>query len=118
MRTLLPLLLLIFGLTACGETASDDSAGSSPSEEETTSQTGESCEEIWKAGETLPEDYDGCTDTAGTRQEPEKRRCSSEQFVYTYDDRFYAVPGAVINQTKGSLTQDKAFRAAMRRCLG
>lgn len=118
MRTLAILLLLIIGLTACGENTSGESDGSKSSDDESTSQSAETCEDIWTAGETLPEDYAGCADAAGATQTPEKRRCSSEQFVYTYDDRFYAVPGAKINEADGSLKQDKAFRAAMRRCLG
>jgi hypothetical protein len=118
-------------LAACGEesgTASDGSAPSTagasesatdePSGDPSASATvaGPACDDVWVGGATLPEDYRGCS-RDGTWQEPERRRCSFGVPIVTFDGRFYAVPGKVVNDV-GDLGSSKDYQQAVNSCQG
>jgi hypothetical protein len=74
------------------------------------------CAGVWTAGARLPGTYRGCLD-GGKRIEAVVAHCESGQRIVTYDDRYYAVPGAVINDV-GDLKTSDQYHRAMDSCLG
>ncbi len=74
-------------LTGCG-----DDEGPAPA-----SETLPTCDDIWVAGETIPEDYAGCTDGDGVLQVSDVQECTkNDQQFTTFGDRFYGVLGGAI----------------------
>lgn len=114
LRLIAVLPLLLLPLAACGEATEDEpSAGSTAA-----SPTGlPACEDVWVDGETLPEDYAGCFD--GTADvTAQQRSCSIGQPLVTYDDMFYAMAGARINEVAGGLEADEGYQSALMSCTG
>jgi len=74
------------------------------------------CAEVWTADARLAGTYRGCLD-GGKRIEAVVAHCESGQRIVTYDDRYYAVPGAVINDV-GDLETSDQYHRAMDSCLG
>ena len=113
-------------LVACGEeeptTAQDTTA---QSEEEPTTAASEQvqsesptefpvCSELWTAGATLPDPYEGCEDESGF-VEPESYNCSSGQVIVTFADRYYAALGGPVNDG-GTLSTSEEFEEVLAEC--
>lgn len=115
-------------LAGCGDETTDDTATDGETSSVTPTDTSEptsstptptstlpACDELWVPGEDLPKPYTGCFD--GTADVlPEPLRCSSGQQIVTYDDLYWAVPGAKVQDSSG-LEDDPDFAAAKRQCL-
>lgn len=104
-------------LGACGDTDSDED---SPTAGDTTTADAGSdlpdCAEVWQEGSDLPADYEGCSEE-GTEVAPELIDCSSGQRIVTYDDRFWAVPGNVVQAAaEPGLTDDAGYQEDMYSC--
>jgi len=133
------LLALALGgvlLAACGETedtaatdgASEEAEASaqaspSPDPEESPDSEGAAasapepqCVEIWVDDATLPGGYASCYDEQ-QEIEPERRRCSSGQLLLVHDERFWAVRGGTIAQTRGdAVADDPRYRDVLATC--
>ena len=123
------LVLAALCLTACGSegadadgTAASDRSSASTRESEEPSGGPSAppgtpeCDEVWKAGATLPRSYDGCVDEDGQLVPRDGLACSSGQRIIRFDDRFYGVPGGTVHEVSTSLEQDREYRAAVLRC--
>ena len=74
-------------LTGCGDDAPTPASESLPS-----------CDQVWVAGEDLPEDYAGCKDGDGVLQVSEIKECTkTDQRFTAYGDTYYAILGAPIH---------------------
>ncbi|GGO77719.1 hypothetical protein [Nocardioides deserti] len=131
-----PLVLSAGLLAGCGgdggdEVASDRAATSSASSEATPSGDasatassspsagagGPDCAEVWVAGGTLPGGYQECYED-GERVKANGRYCEFGKPLITYGDRFWAVPGGRIGESRGALLDDAAYEDALRKCSG
>ncbi|GAA1924291.1 hypothetical protein GCM10009797_17460 [Nocardioides hwasunensis] len=130
------MLVAGLGLTACGEddggTAEDPSAGETTSPSDTASPTesptdepsetpsepaGPACADVWVAGATLPEKYDGCQDAEkDTWVQAMVYQCSSGQRLVTYQRNFYAAKGEVITESEVPLARDEKFQKILTTC--
>ena len=72
--------------------------GCGSDEEPPLSETLPACESLWVAGETIPDDYDGCRDDEGVLQVSEVKDCTAndERFT-TYGARFYGLLGGKVH---------------------
>lgn len=66
---------------------------------------GPPCEDIWKAGETLPEDYDSCVLDGATAVQ-EVYKCLDGTKLVAFNDAMYAITGGKILQPKIQPFQD------------
>ena len=108
-------LALIFALSGCtgggDDSSSDDSSSNSSSDgpsskdSETTKKPLPACDGIWKEGEDLPEDYEGCGKGAAASLS-EAVDCEGDRFLVIYDETFYAITGEEIKKTKIAPLQD------------
>ncbi|MBC9733375.1 hypothetical protein [Nocardioides marmotae] len=134
---LAPMVLTGALLAGCGEdegtTVSDPAASASPSASGSESPTpsgdvatgsasggpveGPDCAEVWVAGETLPNGYQGCV-AEGRLVKADGRYCEFGKPLITYDDRWWAVPGGRIGEAEGPLVRDRDYRAVLRKCGG
>lgn len=122
------LLVAGLGLTACGEESPDsgEDASSSeptstpsetPTEEPSEEPAGPACADVWVAGATLPQKYDGCQDAEkGTWVEAMVYHCSSGQRLVTYRTTFYAAKGEVVNESDVPLRRNPEFKKALASC--
>jgi hypothetical protein len=94
--------LLALTVAACGGGGEDaESAG--------TSGVMPDCSDVWVDGETLPEDYEGCTD-GDTIAAAVTIECDSGIGTFvTYDDRFHALLGDTV--TEASTESDEYAKA-------
>lgn len=119
------------GLTACGEESPDSAAEPtgtpSGSTSETPSETptetpseepaGPACADVWVAGATLPEKYDGCQDAEkGKWVQAMVYHCSSGQRLVTYRTTFYAAKGEVVNESEVPLRRNREFQKVLASC--
>lgn len=74
------------------------------------------CATVWVAGQVLPEDYQGCTEN-GQFVEPDIMYCESGQTLATYQNRYYAALGQVINEAP-NVHKTKIWRKMQRTCTG
>jgi hypothetical protein len=125
-----PLLagLALVGLTlsACGEQEPDSGAepstSSSPTSTESPSESpsepaGPACSEVWVAGATLPQGYQGCQDDAkGKWVQAMVYHCSSGQRLVTFGTTFYAAKGEQINESDVPLRRNKDFQKILASC--
>lgn len=121
-------LLAGLGLTACGEEGPDSAEEPSSSEPtSTTTETsteepseepmGPACADVWVAGSTLPEKYDGCQDAGKDKwMEAMVYHCSSGQRLVTYGTTFYAAKGEVVNESKVPLRRNREFQKVLASC--
>lgn len=121
-------LVLAAGLAGCGEESGSEateeptSQGSSTDEpttaEPSTSESAEPavlCDEVWVAGQPLPEKYRGCQD--GDRWvEAFVYHCSSGQRLITFGRHFYAAKGGSVVETATPLARDPDFKRLMATC--
>lgn len=89
---------LALALSGCGGGGSDEAATPEPSGLVETSLP---CEEVWVAGETLPEDYQSCLLEDDTLVAPPAQPCPSGAQFAIYENRLYAVPGETIQESAG-----------------
>ncbi|MCW2735472.1 hypothetical protein [Nocardioides sp.] len=120
------------GLTACGEEGPDSAeepstseSPSTPTEEPSETPTeepaeelaGPACADVWVAGATLPERYDGCQDAdKGKWVQAMVYHCSSGQRLVTYGTTFYAAKGEVVNESKVPLRRNREFHKVLASC--
>ncbi len=115
--------LLMAGCTSSsdseGSTGDDDSesgsesGSSSPSSSPTSAvPSGPDCADIWKAGETLPADYDVCV-TDGAAGSQDVVPCDDGTKLVAYLDSFYAVTGGTIVEPDTAPMQDTAEYGAV-----
>lgn len=128
MRRLLPALVTVLLLTGCSGSSSEgaapgdegDRGGAASSSGAPTpkSPTGPDCDDVWKAGKTLPADYDGCV-TNGSAGEEEIVKCTDGTRFVAYLDTFYARTGDTIVEPEVAPMQDTdEFSAAYTACTG
>lgn len=105
MRAPLPAAALVaLALTGCSD-SSDGSSEGAPD-----------CSDVWVAGETLPDDYEGCAEDGETGYAVLLTYGDCE--ITTYDDRFYAALGGEIGEADGTLDQDAGYVALIDACNG
>lgn len=113
-------LLLLAGCTS-SDGGSDDGGKDSakPSATKTTAKpTGPDCADIWKAGETLPEDYTKCI-ADGAYGEQDVTECQDGTKLVAYADAYYAVTGGRISKPKVAPMQDtEEFGKVYAACTG
>ena len=74
------------------------------------------CEDVWVEGRDVENAYDGCAQGDSTVP-ADRLRCSSGQFVVTYDDRFFAtLGGRVVDTGDGGLNKSKQYRDVVMKC--
>lgn len=107
-------------LAGCGDDADDvakdpaDSAGS-PSASRPVPAGMPACQDVWKAGSTIPARYRGCVD-GDTVVQAARRPCESGQVLVTYADAFYGVLGGPVNPVPGGLAKSPRYRQAKLAC--
>lgn len=89
MRTPLAALALLAALTGCSGGSQDVSD---------VEEGLPSCSSVWTVGETLPADYDGCTD-GDTIVVAVSQSCTSGEDLVSYDDQLVARYGGTIEVT-------------------
>lgn len=121
-RLLLVLTVAILGLAGCSS-GSDDDAGAKPSDSDTSSSSpsgkagpGPACADIWKAGATLPADYDTCY-VNGTKAVQDVIECDDDTRLVVYDNEMFARTGTEIVRPKEAPLQDlPAYSKAYAAC--
>lgn len=110
---------LAAGASACGEREAEPKAA--PSSSSPTTPTKQAtpvipdCGHVWKAGKRFPEDYRGCK-ANGKLVKAAPIICESGQYIYRYQDHFYATDNAPVRQTKGPLRADPQYQRTYRAC--
>ena len=75
------------------------------------------CDEIWVTGETLPRTYQGCVLQGNNVKPFSPEECASGAYYATYEDRWYAVPGDKIQESKGGdIFSDPTFAKFTKSC--
>lgn len=76
------------------------------------------CSDVWKAGETISEDYDGCLDDTQHLVAAVKDNCKDGSELTTYDDRYWAVLGGEVQDTgsAGGTDTDQGYADAQASC--
>ena len=105
--------LLLAGCTSGSDTGSDDAApspggvtASQPSAQPSSEvPPGPTCDDIWVAGQTLPDDYDTCT-VDGDVGSQDVVPCDDGSKLVTFNDAFYAVTGGEIREPAEAPLQD------------
>jgi len=123
-RRLAVAALLLLPLAACGDETGADSAGSdtstaseSPSASSPSAGGVPACADVWVDGATLPEQYAGCLDDSGEKVPADATQCATGARLVTYDERFYAMTGHVVND-EGSLADSTSYASAKASCGG
>jgi len=103
-----PLVLLLAAVpllvAGCGD-ANPADPGVTPA-----SESMPACGDVWVEGQTLPKDYQGCTDDKGVLQVSEIKKCTSADGEFTtYGDGFFAMLGEKISQGTASETYQQAY---------
>ena len=112
---LLAVVLSTSVLAGCG--GDDPGEGSAQSEASGAVESLPGCDEVWVAGETLPEDYDGCVIQGNEIAVFSPGECPSGDQYATYDDTFYAVVGATIEESaSGDIFSDPKFQKFTESC--
>ncbi|MCW2829741.1 MAG: hypothetical protein JWP31_433 [Aeromicrobium sp.] len=82
------------------------------------SATGPDCNDVWKAGKTLPADYEGCL-ADGRPGSQETYACNDGTTLVAFQDSFYGVTGGKIVRPELSPMQDtEQYGAVFRACTG
>jgi ABC-type glycerol-3-phosphate transport system substrate-binding protein len=124
MRRLLPILTVaILSLAGCSSGSHDGDAkadGSDPSSSASTGSDGPrpACGDIWKAGATLPADYDTCY-VNGTKAVQDVTECTDDTRLIVYNDEMFARTGGEIVRPKDAPLQDlPVYSKAYAACTG
>jgi hypothetical protein len=98
-------------------TPSQDSTDT-PAPDESSSPTNEwnlpECSTVWITGQVLPEEFMGCAEN-GQFVEPDIMYCESGQSLATYQNRYYAALGQVINEVP-NVRKSRVWRKMLRAC--
>ncbi|MRK01492.1 hypothetical protein GEV27_08160 [Aeromicrobium sp. S22] len=120
--------LLLAGCTSGGDDSSSDGARGGDTETEESGKpsatrttpvpTGPDCADVWKAGATLPQDYEQCLQD-GEPGPQDETPCLDGTTLVIFDDALYAVTGGRIVEPEASPLQDtEEFGAAFSACTG
>lgn len=112
MTRLMVAALLALLLTACG---SDGKGGGTGDEVVDDVGTMPACSDVWVAGETLPDGYEGC-ETVDTIEAPAISECADGSRWTSYQDEFYAKYGGEIIAVKGEMSDDPAYSTFLDEC--
>lgn len=119
-------LLLLAGCTSgdgpdetdAPSTATSETPGSTSGAPAPQATAEPDCADIWKAGETLPDDYTNCLD-GGEPAEPDVVACTDGGSLVVHLDTFYAVTGGTIVEPDVAPLQDTdEFGEAYATCTG
>lgn len=113
-------LLLLAGCTSSDDKGGDGGKDSAkPSATKTTpAPTGPDCADIWKDGETLPEDYTRCVDD-GAYGPQDVTECEDGTQLVAFADMYYAVTGGPISKPDVAPMQDtEEYGEAYAACTG
>jgi len=107
--------LLAVSLTGCG---GGDSSSSSAPKASGPAETWPACDSVWVTGKTLPDDYEGCVIKGNDVAVFSPEQCPSGARYASYADRWYAVPGDTISESKGggNIFGDKGFQKFTKSC--
>lgn len=108
---------LAAGLSACGERDAEPKAAPSTSKAPATPPQAKvpDCVAVWKAGKVFPEDYPGCM-ANDKLVAAAPIICETGQYIYRYQDHFYATNNAPVRHTKGPLREDPQYKRTYRAC--
>lgn len=98
--------------TGCSgdDTGADDSGSAATAESGTPA-----CSEVWIDGETLPGDYEGCTNDDGSIEAAATLECDSGIGTFaTYQDEFFALLGGEITEAP---SDSEEYAAAYEDCF-
>ena len=99
------------------ESTTEPTETESTGEGEEPEPTSPACSEVWKAGQSFPQRYDGCFDEEkGRWVQAMVYRCSSGQHLVTYGRTFYAAKGEQVVETEVPLARDPEFKQALATC--
>jgi len=104
----LVLIALTAFLLVAGCSSDSDGASDKPKPTPTAESAGPSgpaCVGIWKAGATLPEDYESCVDGEALGSQ-DVTDCQDGTKLVVYADAYYAVTGGTITKPKVAPLQD------------
>ncbi|WP_166140080.1 hypothetical protein [Nocardioides ochotonae] len=96
----------LLALSACGTEESDSESGPgyATNAPETDAAEASSCSEVWKEGEKLPEDYQGCADEGGAYTAATWVSCEDPAMEFTsYEDELYAKRGDTITSDPAAI---------------
>lgn len=115
-RTVAPALALILtaALSACGS-SSNDAANDTSGPTSSGASSVPSCGDVWKAGATLPADYDGCMN-GDMLEAAAFFTCGDGSKLYQYASDFWAFGGKTIHEEPGGAAGAKAYKAAYGAC--
>jgi hypothetical protein len=109
MRRLTLIALTVLLLTGCNGGGSDDKPKDGDKDSPTASSTpvpnGPTCDDIWKAGATLPKDYDSCV-LNGAVAPQDVYKCTDGTKLIAFNESMYAVTGGKIQAPKVQPFQD------------
>ena len=120
MRRLAPVILTVLLLTGCDGGSQDKAGGKTdgPTSSATPRPTGPACDGIWKAGETLPEDYTSCV-LDGAIAVQEVYECKDDTLLVAFNDSMYAVTGGKILEPEIQPFQDtEEYGKVYAECTG
>ena len=100
-------------LAGCG----GDSDSNSDGEESPDEALAPACSEVWVAGETLPEDSEGCMN-GDTLEAAASFTCEDGSSLFQYGDDFWAFGGQEIHEEEGGAASAEAYKAAYDTCQG
>jgi hypothetical protein len=114
-RGLILAAVAALALSGCG--GDEDSGGSDDSGADVTSGT-PTCSDVWVAGQTLPEDYDGCERDDGNLEAAVVQECTDGSEFTGFDDRYWAVLGGEIKDAGApdATTDDPEYQADYEAC--
>ena len=115
-RRLIVAAVAAFALSGCGD--DEDSGGSGDSGADVISGT-PACSEVWFAGGTLPEGYDGCERVDGNLEAAVVQECTDGSEFTGFDDRYWAVLGGEIKDAGApdATTDDPEYQADYEACF-
>lgn len=100
-------LAALLALSACGtepESDSESGPGYATNAPKTDAAEAPSCSEVWKDGEKLPEDYEGCEDEGGAYSAATWVTCEDPALEFTsYEDELYAKRGDTITSDPAAI---------------
>lgn len=103
--------LLALTLAACGD---DSGSPKSVGDDEALAPK---CSDVWVAGETLPEDYEGCMD-GDTLEAAASFNCEDGSSLFQYADDFWAFGGKEIHEEAGGVASAEPYKEAYATCQG
>ena len=105
-------LVLAGALTGCGS-----SGTKAAPKADGPAETWPACDQVWVAGHTLPQGYQGCVIHGNSVSVFSPEDCPSGAKYATYKDRWYAARGDTIHESKsGNVFHDPAFDKFTQDC--